>query len=375
MKIVGYLTDEGRKILAEYELNGTEYSVTRAAAGDSDTPVSSTYIYNSKQSLSVTVGTDGEVRTTLNMASASSPYYLNEIALYVKQTGGSEKFFKIFKLSEQIYIDNTQPHTLTFTFKDAELGGNPGDVELMPSGCVSHEELSQALQSLYIHDGTTVTVSVSSPSDFTSAVENIPKTVDCDYEIKSDTSWVPGFTLENIGGGGRIIISNAGDEGSVYTILGRICVKNCTVPLIIKDFEHMDDSNENLQALWGENCPFIRYEKCKVGASYSGTDIFEIKNSRLEYKDTVFNTSRGSADGIAGERSFVQFDFTPSGDQTASDMLGRKYMTVHCKDGSGVCLAGQLYDGSTSYMSYNMSGGSDKIGRSSATEPSYIRVY
>ena len=99
MKIVGYLTDEGRKILAEYELNGTEYSVTRAAAGDSDTPVNSTYMYNSKQSLSVTVGTDGEVRTTLNMASASSPYYLNEIALYVKQTGGSEKFFKIFKLS------------------------------------------------------------------------------------------------------------------------------------------------------------------------------------------------------------------------------------------------------------------------------------
>lgn len=375
MKIVGYLTDEGRKILAEYELNGTEYSVTRAAAGDSDTPVSSTYIYNSKQSLSVTVGTDGEVRTTLNMASASSPYYLNEIALYVKQTGGSEKFFKIFKLSEQIYIDNTQPHTLTFTFKDAELGGNPGMVQLVPAGCVKHEELAEALQKLYRHDGTTVSFSATNDPEFAELVKNIPDFVDCDYEIKADTSWVNGFTLENIGGGGRIILTNTAEAGSSCSILGRIYVKNCTVPLIIRGFDHSDNGSGEGEIMCGENSPLIRYENCNISAAYSSNNLFSLKKSRIEYKDTMFKSSRGSGRGIADDNSFVKFDFTPTGDQTASDMIGSKSLTVECRNGSGVCLAGQLHDGSTSYMNYSMSGGSYRIGRTAANEPSYIRVY
>lgn len=378
MKIVGYLTDEGQRMVAEYQLNETEYTLTAAAAGSTETPLSSTYLYGNKQSLSFSSQTeDGSVtvKATLNMASASSSYFLTEIGLYAKQNGTSQKLFKVFKLAEALYIDNTQPHTLTFTFKDADLGGNPGNVELVPSDCVTHEELTATIQSLYVHDGTTVTVSVSSSTDFSNAIKSIPNIVNCDYEIKVDCDRVSGFTLENIAGGGRIILTNTYNSPSQCSIMGRISVKNCKVPLIIKGFEHVDNSDNGLETTYGENCTLIRYEGCNVGALYSSIDVFEMKNTRLEYKNTVFKASRGTGRAVADEGAFVKFDFTPTGDQTPQDMLASKYLRIECKNGSGVCLAGKLSDSNTSYMSYTMSGGSYKIGRSSENETSYIRIY
>ena len=322
MKITGTLTDYGVTLDAQCVTNGEKVEITRIAAGSGETPLSYEYLVDHEMYLTMSSEVkDGETvyYGLLNMASAEESFTLREIGLYV--TKSIVRLYKIYRLSQPIDIDNTQNHTIRFTFREKDLTNAIFDGYVMPESVVTYDILTEHLGALVKYKDETVSYSCSANA-LDGVIGNIPKCVEKNYVINLTGATANTINLEGFYGGGSITIN--GYENNQTTpegftrVEGGVKITDCTAKIVLNKLklvcsEYYDSSLDVYRST------SVRVSKCALGAA-GESYVARVNGSGIFFEDCCISEIKGSAALVFSEGSQVKWGYRKA------QMLNRDFM-------------------------------------------------
>ncbi|MBQ6868691.1 MAG: hypothetical protein IJO16_08475 [Clostridia bacterium] len=311
MKILGTLTTYGEQLYAESVTNGTKVEITRIAAGSGETPLTNEYITDHEMYLTLSSEVvDGETiyYGLLNMASASESFTLREIGLYTTQS--IVRLYKLYRLTSPIEIDNTQDHTIRFTFRDVDISHEIFNGYAMPESIVTYEILNERMGALIRYIDETVSYSCSSAS-VDAVIASIPKCVEKNYVINLTGSSTDSIKLEGFYGKGSITIvgyDNAQTSAESYTrIEGGISIKDCTAKIVLSKLRLVCTSYYD-SSLDIYRCTNVIVSHCALGAA-SEAYIARVYGSTVFYECCFISETKGSGVLTFNESSHIRWSY------------------------------------------------------------------
>lgn len=311
MKILGTLTTYGEQLYAENVTNGTKAEITRIAAGSGETPLTNEYLVDHEMYLTLSSEViDGETvyHGLLNMASATESFTLRELGLYV--TKSIVRLYKIYRLTSPIEIDNTQDHTIRFTFRDVDISHEIFDGYMMPESIVTYEILNERMGALTRYIDETVSYSCSSAA-LDAVIASIPKCVEKNYVINLTESTYNGIKLEGFYGRGSITINgyenNQTSAESYSRIEGGVKISDCTAKIMLNKLRLVCTSYYD-SSLDIHRCSDVVVSHSVIGAS-SEAYMARVYGSTVFFECCFISETKGSAVVTVNENSHVRWSY------------------------------------------------------------------
>ncbi len=143
MKLTGMYTAAGAQLAARAQAEETALVITRAAAGSGLTETSASAMVKEEQALDLqgksASGQNATVAATLCAALAEQVYPLREVGLYARIGQEGEVLYKLFRLDENLTVENDTDLTVTFYLTETILQADQVQVEMTPHGLVTEQ--------------------------------------------------------------------------------------------------------------------------------------------------------------------------------------------------------------------------------------------
>lgn len=145
MKLNGFYTQEGAKLLTRVLSGEVELTITRAAAGSGNTAIDALALSDEKQALpigdtSLSGGTIS-IPVTLLAADAVESYNLTEVGLYAQADAENEILYHIYRIDQPVAITADSGVTMRFYLSQTVSESSTISIIVDPQGLVTQGDL------------------------------------------------------------------------------------------------------------------------------------------------------------------------------------------------------------------------------------------
>lgn len=331
MKITGFYTDGGKRILAQSQIDGTKYSINRIVAGGGDTPLSARALTSIKQELNI-----GDVYTEDNIsvipavlvaASATASYSFKEIGVYGALPGDTAELLRVYKLSEPVSIDNTSTHTINLYLKDIDVSDDKGVVIVSPDGILTESKLYKIAADMAVSTNQSEEISCTWTT-LQAVLDRIQSPVKKHYTIKitDETGNLPVNIVGKMGGG-SITIDAMKDTGAGFE-KNRICngyvrIDGCSLSYVtLKNISFTGSGYyQNAKVNVLNNTGKIILEKCTIQSGTTLNWALRANNNVDFYLNAVFFKTSAKYMEIKNCKLFQILAASAAGMLTSGDLL------------------------------------------------------